>query len=668
MLKAALMPIRPVFRFAAAPPGSAAALTVSLVFFVGCTWASYAHWANFEYRTFDLAYYVQGLSQLLHGRFDVSLLGVPLLGNHVEPIVFLFLPFFLLFRHPMVFVIVQNLALAAMGPLAFQCGRRLGLNRTSSMLLASAILLTPATGYVALHEFHPEALAAPFILLMIDARLRGSLRVYWTAVIALLACKENMALLVAGYCAVHLVLERKRGFTELRRWYVWPLAVSIVWFGFCTRVITPMLNSGGIDYPALYSRLGASPGEIFLNAIIQPQRILTALGQSLHYGNLLWALLLPFLGLPLLRLRWLLIAAPIVLQHLLSWRSSEWQIYFHYAAPLIPLFWIGLAQGVAGVGRATSVSAKLRGLVPLLVVIACLMAQIFVGPAGTIAASVVEWSAGQPSRARKLSFLNQIPSGASVVAPLPYLSHLAMREKLFSLHFILKGLKTLSRSEYEPPPPTDFVLIDYDDSATFDAGAGYYHPTMRTVDNRLIPSSDQLLHDFLRRSSWTVTSSNELTLFRNGPSAPEVPATITRTAGPVVIDPHTILNEISTTTDVLSQSGLEMAMKWSFQDPREIFPWMLLRLTPQGGGGPAITIPHGLCGPEWSGGDHMEKWRVVSSSRIPPGDYDAEALFVDYARILWAEKSGDNGRRTAANLARVSLGQIRVARTDALGN
>src|SRR5205085_2004452 len=536
MFKAALMPIGRVFRF---PAGKAMALAASAIFFFSCTWGSYAHWANFEYRTFDLAYYVQSLSQLLHGRFDVSVLGVPLLGNHVEPIVFLLLPFFLLFRHPMVFVIVQNLALAAMGPLAFHSGRRLGLSRTSSLLLSCAILLTPATGYVALHEFHPEALAAPFFLLMIDARLRGSLQVYWMAVIALLACKENMALLVAGYCAIHFLLERKRAFAELRRWYVWPLAVSILWFALCTKVITPLLNSGGIDYLALYSRLGDSPGEIFLNAITQPQKIVGSLGQSLRYGNLLWALLLPFLGLPLLRPRWLLIAMPILLQHLLSWRSSEWQVYFHYAAPLIPLFWIGLAQGVAGI------PIKLRAVVPFLVVVACLAAQILLGPAGSIASSVVEWSAGQSARVRKLSFINQISPGASVVAPLPYLSHLAMREKLFSLHFVLKGLKTLSRSAYEPPPPTDFVLIDYDDSATFDPGAGYYHPAMRTVDNRVIPSSDQLLHDFLKRSSWTVASSNELALFRNGASAPETSAPIARSAGPVVIDPHTTLNEIS---------------------------------------------------------------------------------------------------------------------------
>src|SRR6476659_6306994 len=62
-------------------------LSLALLFFATSTWASYLRWANFEYRTFDLAYYVQSIWQLIHGRFQASVEGVPLLGNHVEPII-----------------------------------------------------------------------------------------------------------------------------------------------------------------------------------------------------------------------------------------------------------------------------------------------------------------------------------------------------------------------------------------------------------------------------------------------------------------------------------------------------------------------------------------------------------------------------------------------------
>ena len=97
-----------------------------------------------------------------------------------------------------------------MGPIAFDIGRQLGLDRRRAFLMASALLITPASCYIALHEFHPEALAAPFLLLMMRDRIRNSLHGYWGWLCATLACKENMALLIIAYCVVHLVIERKR--------------------------------------------------------------------------------------------------------------------------------------------------------------------------------------------------------------------------------------------------------------------------------------------------------------------------------------------------------------------------------------------------------------------------------------------------------------------------
>jgi hypothetical protein len=475
-----------------------------------------------------------------------------------------------------------------------------------------------------------------------------------------------MALLLGAYCAVHLVLERKRPARELRAWYIWPLALSILWFLLCAKVITPALNSGAIDYLALYDRLGTSAGDILIKAIREPHRIVGALWQALRNGNLLWALLFPFLGLSLLRLRWLLIAAPILLQHLLSWRSSEWTIYFHYAAPVIPLFWIALAQAVAGMERSRRVPGAIRSGIPFVVVAACIAAQILLGPAGSIAESITQWRSMECDRVRKNTFIDHISPSASVVAPLPYLSHLAMREKLCSLHYILKGLKTLSRSAYDAPPPTDFVLIDYDDSATFDPVAGYYHPVMKTVDGRVIPSSDQLLHEFLKRASWAVNSSNELTLFRKSPSVPEAPELNAGPRTPTLLDSHSTLNAISKTGDTLSATGFEIRMNWSFQDQREFFPWMFLKLTPRDRR-EAITITRGLCAPERTNGTHEETWQLAQNGRIPPGDYKAEAIFLDYARLLWAEKSSLPKSQPPPISIRVSLGEIKVPPAEPSG-
>ena len=648
-------------------PGGATALAFAFLFFVVSTSASYARWANFEYRTFDLAYYVQALWQLVHGRLELSLAGVPLLGNHVEPIVFLMAPLFLLFPHPMMFVFVQNAALATMAPVGFITARRIGLSPTPALLLALGLLVTPATGYVALHEFHPEAFTAPCLLLMIYARIRGSLWLHWVGAIALLACKENMALILAAYGGVHLVLNRKHPAAELRAWYAGPLVVSILWFLVCTKLITPTLNSGAIDYLALYDRLGTTAGDILIKAVTQPHRVVSALSGSLAHGNLVWGLLLPFLGLPLFRPRWLLIATPILLQHLLSWRASEWQIYFHYAAPLVPLFWIGLAESVAGLEQSRPITRWLRTATPYCVLGMCIASQILLGPAEAVVSNFTQWSSGEDERARKRAFVEKISPTASVIAPLPYLSHLAMRQKLYSLHYILKGLKTLSRETYEPPPPTDFVLIDYDDSATFDAGAGYYHPAMKTIDGRVIPSSDRLLHDFLKRASWTVDSLNELTLFRKNNSELESLTPATSSDVSVEIDSQTKLTSIGKSGDHLTGDAIEIRMNWVFLEERNVFPWMRLKLT-QVHDGRTIVIQKGLCAPERASGSYQETWSIVSTSRIPAGEYKAEAIFLDNSKLLWAEKAGARISDATVNSIRVSLGELTVVSAKRVGN
>jgi uncharacterized membrane protein len=508
-----------------AETGQKISIAVAALFGAIVTWTSFTRWANFEYRTFDLAYYVQAIWQLIHGRFDVSVEGVPLLGNHVEPIVFLFAPLFVLFRHPLIFVVVQNLALAAMAPIGYRIARRAGFEPLRALLLGTLLLLAPATGYVALHEFHPEALTAPFLLLMLEARASRKLWQHWLWLVAVLACKENMALLLAAYCLVHLVIERTRPRREVRRWYLWPLLLALVWFVLCSKVITPALNSGRIDYLTLYDRLGDSGTDIVRNALTRPQLIGRALLHSLGQGNLLWGLLLPFLALPLLRPRWLIISLPILLQHLLSWRSSEWTIYFHYAAPLVPLFWLAAVETIAPTIPAAKAGAVGRRpvpwsrflqarYIPALLLLACLTAQWWLGPGGTICSESLRYFSERGQRARKNAFIANVPAEASVVAGLPYLSHLAMREKLYSLHYILKGLQTLSHAAYEPPPPTDYVLIDYNDTATFDASAGYYHPAMQTKDGHVVLSSDQLLHQFLKGAQWEPNERDELTLLR----------------------------------------------------------------------------------------------------------------------------------------------------------
>jgi hypothetical protein len=355
---------------------------------------------------------------------------------------------------------------------------------------------------------------------------------------------------------------------------------------------------------------------------------------------------------------------PILLQHLLSWRSSEWMIYFHYAAPLLPLFWIASVEAIAASDRWKHIPSFVSRAIAWLVIVGCVVAQIWLGPVSRIIATTADWVGGTQERARKDAFIARIPPTSSVVAPLPYLSHLAMREKLYSLHYILKGLKTLSRSSYQPPSSTDFVLIDYSDSATFDPGAGFYHPTMKTVDGRIIPSSDRLLHDFLEKAAWTADEQDELTLLRNvrsrrAPVTAEQSSAADDEPGAFTIGASRLLS-IGTTVQVVSRSRpLDVHLRWKFQGERDVFPWMLLRLSRDEKVTVALLVK-GLCAPEATEGIYTENWRVVTTERLLPGDYSLEALFVDNSKRAWFETTGGGGGESTLLSAPVSLGHIKV--------
>lgn len=577
-------------------------------------------WWTFRYTTFDLAFYVQALWLALRGQWHVSLLNVPLLGNHAEPIVFLAAPLFAICPHPMTLVALQTAALATMPCTAWRIAARFGLDSRAATFLAVAIVLTPATGFVALHEFHPEALAAPLLLLLIEARQAARLRLFWLWFIAVLACKENLALVLIAWSVMHGILDWQRDRFWQLRWNGLPLVVALTWFLFYAIVLSPALNAGNVDYLELYSHLGKSPGDIVRNFFTHPQAALGALGKAATTGNLVWGLLLPFLGLPLLRPRWLLIAAPVLLQHLLSWRPSEWSIEAHYAAPLIPLFWVATTQAIA--------HARLQTAAAGLVLSACLLAQFCMGP---VLIGVRECRTARErfiERSWKTKLIDTIPPAASVTAGIPYLSHLATRSRLYSLHHILKGLKTLSRATYVPPPPTEVVLVDYADDASFSVQAGYYHPQMRTADLRIVPPSDRLLHEFLRQAAWSEKSANALHVYTRDSS----PAAFSFEPTPLPVCAGTNLLTVETGPARNDDAAVALRLAWEFTGEREKFPWLMFVLS---SATTQVVISKGPCAPAVITGSAPEEWEVILPPTIAPGTYSAKIVLYDHTLAAW---------------------------------
>ena len=364
-----------------------------------------------------------------------------------------------------------------------------------------------------------------------------------------------------------------------------------------------------MDYGELYTHIGGISG-IFS----QPGRAFGAAWHGLTSGNLVWGLLLPFALLPLLRMRWLIVAAPLFAQHLLSSRSSEWSLQFHYAAPLLPLVWIGAAEACSRLFW--------RDVMAGWIVLACVACQPWFGPVRAITGTIAGAGDALWARKWKAEMLAMIPPNASVTAGLPYLSHLAKRPELHSLHLILKGLKTLSRAEYVQPSATDAVVLDTGDLATFNRIAGYYHPE-RLLDGRVVPASDLLLHKYMRQSTWSALSRNELTIFIRGESS----AVAQQGGDGKILDDFHTLVAVQTGPPTPWGDSMLFAMTWDLKPGRPLLPWVSLFL--QGQNGRLYTVGKGPVAPGLESGRFTETWLVRRPNGLPPGKYRGQLMVYD---------------------------------------
>ena len=117
---------------------------------------------------FDLGNMVQAVWSTAHGHplQMTNLYGAQIsrLAAHVDPILVVFAPLWWIWPSPDLLLVVQALAVAAGAWPVFLLARRHLASPRAALGFALAYLVYPATGWLTLNEFHPVALATPFLL------------------------------------------------------------------------------------------------------------------------------------------------------------------------------------------------------------------------------------------------------------------------------------------------------------------------------------------------------------------------------------------------------------------------------------------------------------------------------------------------------------------------
>ncbi len=310
---------------------------------------------SFHSKAWDLAIFDQVIWNLANGNgWECSVRDVlDLRGDHFEPILLAFVPFYKIYPSVAWLLGIQALALVGAGLILWGTYRsRIG--ELPSMLLFLALCFYPPLHWLALADFHPIALGPLFIALGWLGSRRNNALLMLAGMIGLGLCGEE-GLIVAGWWGLWEFLSRRpwrklikdeaRG-DRLTGWI--GLASLAIFFGaflYLSFVWIPAhrIEGEGYFYVHRYEYLGGSMGEIIRNIFTKPGMWI---GHAFDgRGIALLALyLVPLALLPLQRFGTFMIMLPTIMYTLLSVSDEQRSIYHQYTAMWIILLFIVVAE------------------------------------------------------------------------------------------------------------------------------------------------------------------------------------------------------------------------------------------------------------------------------------------------------------------------------------
>jgi uncharacterized membrane protein len=395
---------------------------------------------------FDLGNMVQAVWSTAHGDplKMTSLHGdqISRLAAHVDPILVLFAPLWLLWPSPNMLLVVQAAVIALGAIPVFLLARKHLASPRAALGFALAYLLYPATGWLTLNEFHPVALATPLLLFAFWYLDEDRLLPFAVFALAASACKEEIALVVAGFGIWYAVAHRS---------WIAGSAIALAgfaWAAVAIGAVIPHYNAGAeSDFYGRYSEVGGSAGGILRTTFTHPLRIAEAAlsGRDLHY---LLDLVAPLAALCLLAPLVLVAALPELAINLLSSTTTQTSIHFHYTAGLIPPLMIAAIFGAKRLSRWTFPIAAA-------IVLAAIVGNYRLGPIPgwrhVPGGQTFQATSGRVTDHDRIAqrALRLIPGGDVVSATNTLGAHLSARRRVLSFPY-LEDSKWIAADETQP--------------------------------------------------------------------------------------------------------------------------------------------------------------------------------------------------------------------------
>ncbi|MFA6908512.1 MAG: DUF2079 domain-containing protein [Patescibacteria group bacterium] len=406
------------------------------------------------YNALDLGIYNQVFWNSVHGNlFGMTIHPQNYFGDHFEPFIFFLLPVYGLFQHPLTLLILQTLALASGAWPLYRIARR-SIGVRYAALIAILYLANPFIQNANAFEFHMLPFAVPLILWMIDAYMQKRYRTFLLLMIISLLVREDVSLVVIGMGLLALVERRTKS------WSLVPIIAGLVWLGGSLLFISSMNPDGVYKFFSYYTP-GSSESSVL-------QSFASLFPKFISLGNLalLFALLLPFLGIPLRAPR-MLIPGILVAGELFLTGFTELILKTHYSVLLLPVLFVATIEGVRSLQERPPAFAKflphrnafLFGMLGM----TSLYGILTFSPLPELVHTLLTYPQRAEVAAGLDNALQQTMPADKIASGFSLLPDVSGRSNVYSLHYAYTGTRQYSDQPYVIPQDTNVLLVDLDD-------------------------------------------------------------------------------------------------------------------------------------------------------------------------------------------------------------
>jgi len=420
-------------------------------------WLTWLQQANFGTFDFDLGVLDQEIWLAAHHLNPfVTIRGLNMWANHVNPIVYLLVPFYWLGAGAHFLYFVQTLALATTAVPLWLLARDRWRQPWLALGVPVAWLLYPAVEWMTWWPFQPEYLATPAFVFAYWFADRHRWIGYWVCVGLVLATKEDAALAVVALGVVLIARHKVRvGLITI--------GVAVAWFVICLEAIIPLAIPGAAPYFLYqYSAFGSSTWQILVNVVRRPWLWWDSVVRWSHVHYYL-EMLAPTAFLSLAAPVTMLLVVPSLLVNAANNQGYAMDIRFQYTALIAPGLFIAVVEAV---GRARGARVRLVRAPLVAALCACALAGNVVwspSPLDTATYHAGIWSIDPSPRTREITdLLARVPANAAVSASYSIVPHLAHRDRIFSWpNPWIRSYYGISETEpVEHPGVVDYLVLD----------------------------------------------------------------------------------------------------------------------------------------------------------------------------------------------------------------